>query len=272
MEKLRATESSRDAGGARASRSFARRIFSRVVAESPLDATKRRLAELHDLSDTRLREHADALRAQPSHPAAIALIAEAVRRTHGLSPYDVQLHAGLTLAAGQLAEMATGEGKTLVALLPAFCFALQGRGAHVATVNSYLAERDCEFARPAFALLGLTTGLLAERAAPAEKRAAYACDVTYGVGTEFGFDYLRDQVAIRAAHTAQPARHFHHVLLGHTALKPATVQRGHAFAPIAMMSGERASSMSTLSASSMTAKAWPRCTVAGFSAAWPSST
>ena len=217
---------------ARATRSLAHRIFSRAVTESPLDATKRRLAELRDASDARLREHAEALRAQPSHTAAIALIAEAIRRTRGLSPYDVQLHAGLTLASGQLAEMATGEGKTLVALLPAFCFALHGHGAHIATVNSYLAARDCEFARPAFALLGMTTGLLAERAAPQEKRAAYACDVTYGVGTEFGFDYLRDQVAIRAARARQPTRHFHHVLLGHIAPKPETVQRGHAFAVI----------------------------------------
>ena len=80
------------------------------------------------------------LRESPSNPDAIALIAEAVRRTHGLTPHDVQLSAGLTLAEGRLAEMATGEGKTLVALLPAFCFALLGHGAHVATVNPYLAR------------------------------------------------------------------------------------------------------------------------------------
>ena len=217
---------------ARAPRSLAHRIFSRAIAGSPLDATKRRLAELRDLSDTRLREHTQALRAQPSHPAAIALIAEAIRRTRGLSPYDVQLHAGLTLASGQLAEMATGEGKTLVALLPAFCFALHGHGAHIATVNSYLAARDCDFARPAFTLLGLTTGLLAERTAPHEKRAAYACDVTYGVGTEFGFDYLRDQVAIRGVNARHGAQHFHHVLLRRSAPKADIVQRGHAFAVI----------------------------------------
>ena len=213
-------------------RAFTNRIFSRAVAEFPLDATKRRLAELRDVSDTRLREHSDALRAQPSHPAAIALIAEAVRRTRGLSPYDVQLHAGLTLAGGQLAEMATGEGKTLVALLPAFCFALHGHGAHVATVNSYLAERDCDFARSAFTLLGMSTGLLAERTSPEEKRAAYACDVTYGVGTEFGFDYLRDQVAIRDVNAQHGTRHFHHILLRRSTPKADTVQRGHAFAVI----------------------------------------
>ena len=230
------SSSSRDAAtntrDACAPRSFARRIFSRAVAESPLDATKRRLTELRDATDTRLREHAQALRAQTTHPAAIALIAEAIRRTRGLSPYDVQLHAGLTLAGGQLAEMATGEGKTLVALLPAFCFALHGHGAHIATVNSYLAARDCDFARPAFALLGMTTGLLAERPAPQEKRAAYACDVTCGVGTEFGFDYLRDQVAIRDVNARHGTRHFHHILLRRSAPKADTVQRGHAFAVI----------------------------------------
>ena len=217
---------------ARAPRSFARRVFSRCLAEAPLDATKRRLAELADESDARLRERVAALRARPSHPAAIALVAEAVRRTHGLTPYDVQLSAGLTLADGRLAEMATGEGKTLVALLPAFCFALHGHGAHVATVNPYLAARDCEFARPVFARLGLTVGLLAERAGRAEKRDAYRCDVTYGVGTEFGFDYLRDQVCIRAAHASRPALRFHDVLLGRSAAPADVVQRGHAFAVI----------------------------------------
>ena len=215
-----------------APRSFARRIFSRSLTEPPLDATKRRLAELRDDSDARLREHAEALRAQPSHPAAIALISEAIRRTRGLSPYDVQLAAGLTLAGGQLAEMATGEGKTLVALLPAFCFALHGHGAHIATVNSYLAQRDCDFARPAFALLGLTVGLLREGDPPSVKHQSYMSDVTYGVGTEFGFDYLRDQIAIRALHAHRPSQRFHHVLLGRTAPKADIVQRGHACAVI----------------------------------------
>ena len=225
-------DTSTNTRAASALRSLARRIFSRCLAESPLDATKRHLAELRRASDIRLREHAEALRAQPSHPAAIALIAEAIHRTRGLLPYDVQLAAGLTLAEGRLAEMATGEGKTLVALLPAFCFALHGHGVHVATVNSYLAQRDCEFARPAFALLGLSAGLLREGDPPSAKRRAYMADVTYGVGTEFGFDYLRDQVTIRAAHAGQPAQHFHHILLGHTQSDTATVQRGHAFAVI----------------------------------------
>ncbi len=192
-----------------------------------------------DESDTRLREHSAALRRESRSRSAaddlpvraIALIAESIRRTLKLQPYDCQLMAGLTLTEGRIAEMATGEGKTLVALLPAFVFALHGRGAHISTVNPYLAARDCEFARPAFDLLGITTGLLEERTPNPKKKAAYDCDVTYGVGTEFGFDYLRDQLAIRAAGGARPHA-FHEMLLGSARAKPDTVQRGHAFAII----------------------------------------
>ena len=221
--------------------------FSSAVSARPERGAAAAVGEIRRLaaglageSDDRLAERTAALRAEarigkgggPLHTAAIALISEAVRRTRGIFPYDVQLTAGLTLADGRLAEMATGEGKTLVALLPAFCFALHGHGAHVATVNSYLAGRDCDFARPAFALLGMSTGLLAERASQPDKRAAYSCDVTYGVGTEFGFDYLRDQVAIRGTGSGPGSRRFHEILLGRAAPKPDTVQRGHAFAVI----------------------------------------
>ena len=204
-----------------------RKLLPRFFRESPLDATKRALARLRDVTDARLRELADM---QPSHTDAIALIAESVRRSHGLVPYDVQLHAGLVLAEGRVAEMATGEGKTLVALLPAFCFALEGRGAHVATVNSYLAERDCEFARPAFARLGMSVGLLREKGARSAKHAAYTAHVTYGVGTEFGFDYLRDQLAIRALGEVRPR--FHDILSGRAQAEPDVVQRSLAFAVI----------------------------------------
>ena len=217
---------------ARATRITPPRFFSKWIAESPLDAIKCVLAGLADISDARLRELTSTLREtpNPSHIEAIALIAEAVRRSHGIVAYDVQLHAGHVLAAGHLGEMATGEGKTLVALLPAFCFALEGRGAHVATVNSYLAERDREFARAPFDRLGMSVGLLVEKAAKSDKRKAYASDVTYGVGTEFGFDYLRDQLAIRALGEVRPR--FHELLTG-CAPRPAdVVQRGHAFAVI----------------------------------------
>ena len=204
-----------------------RNPFARFIRESPVDATKRYLPGLRDVPDTRLRE---LTHARPSTAEAIALIAESVRRTHGLIPYDVQLHAGHLLATGQLAEMATGEGKTLVALLPAFCFALENRGVHVATVNSYLAERDREFARPVFERLGMSVGLLVEKASKTEKTKSYAAHVTYGVGTEFGFDYLRDQLAIRALGDLQPR--FHELLGGRAQPKPDVVQRGHAFAVI----------------------------------------
>lgn len=195
-------------------------------------------ARYRDASDQRLREHVGALRdaarsgsTGPLHSAeAVALVSESVRRCHGLEAYDCQLIAGLILAEGRLAEMATGEGKTFVALLPAFCFALHGLGSHVATVNAYLTSRDFQFARPAFERLGLTVGLLPDKQDPGKKRAAYACDVTYGVGTEFGFDYLRDQLAIRAAGGRETR--FHEVLLGSAGAKPRLVQRGHAFAVI----------------------------------------
>ena len=214
--------------------SSTRRHYSGAVA-----AIRRAVAAHLSENDARLREHAAALRQETrgTTPAndlpvrAIALITEAIRRTRNLSAYDCQFMAALTLVEGRIAEMATGEGKTLVALMPAFVFALHGRGAHISTVNPYLAERDCEFARPAFEMLGLSTGLLAEKAGKPEKRAAYACDITYGVGTEFGFDYLRDQLAIRTAGGARPHA-FHETLLGSLRPKPDTVQRGHAFAII----------------------------------------
>jgi preprotein translocase subunit SecA len=207
---------------------------ARTDDPAALARIRRLLAELDSESDARLHERTDELRRRVNDAdfaaEAVSLITESIRRTHSLGAYDVQLRAGLALADGALVEMATGEGKTLAALLPAFCFALRGRGAHVATVNAYLAERDAAFAQPVFARLGLKVGLLRERDQPAAKRAAYACDVTYGIGTEFGFDYLRDQLAIRAAGRTEPR--FHEILLRRFPPKPALLQRGHAFAVI----------------------------------------
>ena len=148
-------------------------------------------------------------------------------------PTTCQFLAGLALAEGRLAEMATGEGKTLVALLPAFCFALQGRGVHVATVNSYLAERDCEFARDRLRAARAERWPAPKNAAKPQRNARPThADVTYGVGTEFGFDYLRDQLAIRARPVREGAALFHEILLGQVAPAPELVQRGHAFAII----------------------------------------
>jgi preprotein translocase subunit SecA len=203
-----------------------------------LERTREFSAILRDESDAQLCNRTATLRDEANDEPvradfvaeAVALIGEAARRVHGFAPYDCQFLAGLTLSEGRLAEMATGEGKTLVALLPAFRFALHGLGAHVATVNSYLARRDFEFARPAFERLGLTIGLLPEKPNPAAAREAYRCDVTYGVGTDFGFDYLRDQLALRAAGRAEPR--FHEVVLRRANPRPTLIQRGHAFAII----------------------------------------
>jgi len=215
-------------------------VFSVFQSRLPQGA----LAFIHGLlarqageSDARLREQSLELRKKAAaregeetwRAEAVALISEAIRRTTKLVPYDCQLAAGLSLAAGEIAEMATGEGKTLAAMLPAYVFALHGRGAHVATVNPYLAARDAEFARPAFALLGMSVGSLEERVPNEQKRAAYAADVTYGVGTEFGFDYLRDQLTLRANRGGR-APLFHEVLLGTAPAPPKLLQRGHAFA------------------------------------------
>ncbi|HEY3900124.1 MAG TPA: hypothetical protein VGM54_16065 [Chthoniobacter sp.] len=203
-----------------------------------LAAIRTRIEAHEKESDARLRELTASLREEFRRPAvapsaeieALALVCESVRRAHRLTPYDVQLQAGLSLAQGGLVELATGEGKTLVALLPAFCFALRGRGAHVATVNAYLARRDAEFAAAAFARLGLSVGLVREKDDATIKRRAYGCDVTYGVGTEFGFDYLRDQLTLRAAGRLEPR--FHEILLGNAPPLPQLLQREHAFAVI----------------------------------------
>ena len=117
-------------------------------------------------------------------------MAETIRRTLGLELFDVQLLAGLALARGAVAEMQTGEGKTLAAALPAFLHGLRGRGVHVVTPNSYLAERDWRQLVPTYELLGVSAGLLGEEVVAEVKRAAYHCDITYGTGYEFGFDYL----------------------------------------------------------------------------------
>jgi preprotein translocase subunit SecA len=128
---------------------------------------------------------------------AFAVVREAARRTLGMRHFDVQLIGGMTLHQGRIAEMRTGEGKTLVATLPAYLNALTGEGVHVVTVNEYLASRDAEWMRPVYNFLGLTVGVIRSQQASEEKRAAYACDITYGTNNEFGFDYLRDNLAYR---------------------------------------------------------------------------
>jgi preprotein translocase subunit SecA len=130
-------------------------------------------------------------------PEAFALVREASRRKLGLRHFDVQLIGGLALHQGKIAEMRTGEGKTLMSTLPAYLNAITGEGVHVVTVNEYLAQRDSEWMGPVFRFLGLDVGVIKNAQSSDEKRAAYACDITYGTNNEFGFDYLRDNLAFR---------------------------------------------------------------------------
>jgi preprotein translocase subunit SecA len=128
-------------------------------------------------------------------PEAFAVVREAAKRTLGQRHYDVQLMGGAALHLGNIAEMRTGEGKTLVATLPCYLNALTGKGVHVVTVNDYLAERDSEWMGRIHRFLGLSVGVIINSMTPAERREAYHCDITYGTNNEFGFDYLRDNMA-----------------------------------------------------------------------------
>ena len=160
---------------------------------------------LQALSDEQLRAKTDEFRTRlaagesPDRllPEAFAVVREASRRTLGMRHFDVQLIGGTVLHRGRIAEMRTGEGKTLMSTLPAYLNALSGEGVHVVTVNEYLAQRDADWMGPVFRFLGLTVGVVRSAQAPAEKRAAYLCDITYGTNNEFGFDYLRDNLAFR---------------------------------------------------------------------------
>jgi preprotein translocase subunit SecA len=139
---------------------------------------------------------------------AFALICEAASRVLGMRPFPVQILGGLVLHDGQVAEMKTGEGKTLVAILPAYLNALSGQGVFIVTVNDYLAKRDAEQMGRVFAFAGLSTGLIVSGMSTAERKAAYQCDITYGTSSEFGFDYLRDNIAADLDDQVQPRRHF----------------------------------------------------------------
>src|SRR5947209_2451888 len=127
-------------------------------------------------------------------PEAFAACREAARRTKNMRHFDVQILGGVVLHRGNIAEMVTGEGKTLVATLPAYLNALEGKGVHIVTVNDYLARRDCEWMSPIYHALGITAGFIQSDMDPVARRAAYDCDITYGTNSEFGFDYLRDNM------------------------------------------------------------------------------
>ncbi|MCF7497342.1 preprotein translocase subunit SecA [Vibrio sp. L5-1] len=141
-------------------------------------------------------------------PEAFATVREASKRVYGMRHFDVQMIGGMVLNAGQIAEMRTGEGKTLTATLPAYLNALPSKGVHVITVNDYLAKRDAETNRPLFEFLGMTVGVNVANMAPPEKKEAYQADILYGTNNEFGFDYLRDNMAFRAEDRVQRERFF----------------------------------------------------------------
>jgi len=173
--------------------------------------------EFQALSDNELRNKTDEFKERLTHgetlddllPEAFATVREASVRVLGMRPYDVQLIGGIVLHQGRIAEMKTGEGKTLVATLPSYLNALTGNGVHIVTVNDYLARRDSEWMGKIHRFLGLGVGLIVHGMTTPERKDAYAADITYGTNNELGFDYLRDNMAI---------------------YKAATVQRGHAFA------------------------------------------
>ncbi|SDJ64229.1 preprotein translocase subunit SecA [Microbulbifer yueqingensis] len=141
-------------------------------------------------------------------PEAFAAVREAAGRSLGMRHFDVQLIGGMTLHEGRIAEMRTGEGKTLVATLPAYLNALEGKGVHIVTVNDYLASRDANWMRPVYEFLGMQVGVIVSQQHPEDKKAAYQADITYGTNNEFGFDYLRDNMVLRKEDRTQRPQNF----------------------------------------------------------------
>jgi len=184
-----------------------REVLARISALEP---------DVAALTDPALTERARALRARVADgaeveaqlPEAFALAREAARRALGQRPFDEQVLAGLALAEGKIAEMATGEGKTLAAVAPVFLRALAGRGAHVLTFNDYLARRDAAWMGPVYERLGLSVGFVQERMKVAQRQRAYAADVTYLTAKEAGFDHLRDALALEPGERSQREYHF----------------------------------------------------------------
>ena len=167
--------------------------------------------QLSNLSDTQILAKTADLRSQYAQhsdierilPEAFAIVREASVRTLGLRHYDAQMIGGITLHQGKIAEMKTGEGKTLVSTLPAFLNAITGESVHIVTVNEYLAERDAEWMRPIYEFLGLTVGCIKSEQNPRERKESYESDIVYGTNNEFGFDYLRDNLAFEKENQSQ---------------------------------------------------------------------
>jgi preprotein translocase subunit SecA len=201
---------------------LARKIFGssndrRVKATLPtVEAINAMETELAALSDDELAARTGQFRAELANGAtlddllvpAFATVREAARRVLGMRPFDVQLIGGMVLHGGGIAEMRTGEGKTLVATLPVYLNALSGNGVHVVTVNDYLATRDSEWMGRIYRFLGLSVGVIVHGLTDEQRRAAYGCDVTYGTNNEFGFDYLRDNMKYERAQMVQRGHNY----------------------------------------------------------------
>ncbi len=201
---------------------IARKLFGsandrRIKGYHPIVAAINALEEeISQLSDEELRNKTAEFKKQLEEGTklsdllvpAFATVREAAKRTLGQRHYDVQLMGGMVLNDGAIAEMRTGEGKTLVATLPAYLNALTGRGVHVVTVNDYLAKRDSEWMGQVFAFLGMTTGVIIHGLDDDERKAAYDADITYGTNNEFGFDYLRDNMKYEKSQMVQRGHYF----------------------------------------------------------------
>ena len=180
--------------------------YSKIVEEINLYED-----QLSNLSDTQILDKTANLKSQYAQhnnierilPEAFAIVRESSIRTLGLRHYDAQMIGGITLHQGKIAEMKTGEGKTLVSTLPAYLNAIAGESVHIVTVNEYLAERDAEWMRPIYEFLGLTVGCIKSEQNPRERKESYDCDIVYGTNNEFGFDYLRDNLAFEKENQSQ---------------------------------------------------------------------
>ena len=187
-----------------------RRVVLRMFNQQLIRSIRLRAEKLKGLSDAELRKSSLALkyRAQIGEKSrsllaeCFSLVVEAARRCLGQVHYDVQLLCGIQMTKGRIAEMKTGEGKTLTSSLVNYYLALRGQGLHVVTFNDYLAERDCDFLRPLYELLGLNASVLKEKIPPEQKRESYRADITYGSAKEFGFDFLRDRLALADGRSA----------------------------------------------------------------------
>jgi len=190
------------------------RLFRRL--KSLTEAVNQLEDDFTDLSDEELKNETVELRERYASgeslddllPEAFAAVREAAKRTLGMRPFDVQVMGGAALHLGNIAEMKTGEGKTLVATLPAYLNAIASRGVHVITINDYLASYQSELMGRVFRALGMTTGVILAGQSPAERRLQYAADITYGTNNEFGFDYLRDNMAWQAQDMVQRGHFF----------------------------------------------------------------